>query len=291
MDVRRISCCIAVALAAGALIAGPASAQSRGQSRPHDRGGEAVRAPQGTAIPRVRSAPEAQNAPRQFSQVRPAAPQAQRPQLSRVAPDGRRAITPNVAIPRYGARDSAPRVAPSQRVMPTSRYAPSSPYAPPVRYLPSLRYVAPSARYGGVRYYGGSRYVVTPRYIARPLYRPSAPYYAFRPRLRLGFGIFIGYPVSFPSWYDPYVPGMYSAYRAGDAYGGVSFDIRPYDADVYVDGEYVGVVNEFSPLQPPLTLVAGVHHIDIEASGLEPLSFDITIVPRQVIPYQGSLSR
>jgi hypothetical protein len=50
-------------------------------------------------------------------------------------------------------------------------------------------------------------------------------------------------------------------------------------------------VNDFSPLQPPLTLVAGVHHIDIETSGLEPLSFDITIVPRQVIPYQGSLSR
>jgi hypothetical protein len=220
-----------------------------------------------------------------------APPQVQRPQFSRVSPDARSAIRPSGAIPRYSSRQSAPRVVPSQRVAPTSRYAPSPRYAAPEHYLPSLRYVAPSARYGGVRYYGGSRYVVTPRYTARPLYRPSAPYYAFRPRLRLGFGLFIGYPVSFPSWYDPYVPGMYSAYRAGDAYGGVSFDIRPYDADVYVDGEYVGTVNDFSPLQPPLTLVAGVHHIDIETSGLEPLSFDITIVPRQVIPYQGSLSR
>jgi hypothetical protein len=84
---------------------------------------------------------------------------------------------------------------------------------------------------------------------------------------------------------------MYSAYRPGVQYGGISFDIRPYDADVWVDGEYAGTVNDFSPLQPPLTLQAGRHRIDIESYGYEPLSFEITVVPRQIIPYQGSLSR
>ena len=74
-------------------------------------------------------------------------------------------------------------------------------------------------------------------------------------------------------------------------YGGLSLEIQPYDAAVYVDGDYVGVVNDFSPLQAPLTLPAGVHHIDIDANGFAPLSFDITVVPGQVIPYQGTLAQ
>lgn len=169
-----------------------------------------------------------------------------------------------------------------------SRYYAGPPRVAPPRYAPP-RYVAP--RYVPSPRYSTRRYVSPYRYSARPLYRPLSPYYAFRPRVRLGLGIYIGYPVSFPSWYDPYVPGAYSAYRPGAAYGGVSFDIRPYDAELFVDGEYVGRVNDFSPLEPPLTLTAGTHHIDVEAYGYAPLSFDITVVPRQVIPYQGTLGR
>ena len=30
------------------------------------------------------------------------------------------------------------------------------------------------------------------------------PYYAFRPRLSLGFGLWAGYPVAYPSYYYPY---------------------------------------------------------------------------------------
>ncbi len=149
------------------------------------------------------------------------------------------------------------------------------------------RYVAP--RYVTPRY-------VAPRYgssygYARPYYHVTSPYYAFRPRLRIGFGIYIGYPVAFPSWYDPYTPGVFPSYRPGVQYGGLSLDIQPYDAAVYVDGDYVGVVNDFSPLQAPLTLPAGVHHLDIDADGFAPLSFDITVVPGQVIPYQGTLAQ
>jgi hypothetical protein len=84
---------------------------------------------------------------------------------------------------------------------------------------------------------------------------------------------------------------VYSGYRVGLAYGGVSFDIQPYDAAIHVDGEYVGIADDFSSVRPPLTLPAGLHHIYIEAYGFAPLSFEITVVPRQVIPYQGSLSR
>jgi hypothetical protein len=97
--------------------------------------------------------------------------------------------------------------------------------------------------------------------------------------------------VAFPTWYDPYRPGVYAYYRPGVSYGGISFDIYPYDAALYVDGEYVGTAEDFSPYRAPLTLPAGLHRIDIDAYGYAPLSFEITVVPGQVIPYHGSLSR
>jgi hypothetical protein len=116
-----------------------------------------------------------------------------------------------------------------------------------------------------------------------------APYYAFRPRFSIGFGLFIGYPVAFPTWYAPYISASYGWYRPGISYGGVSFDIQPPDATISVDGSYVGEVGNFGPEGAPLTLPAGPHHIDIQVSGGAPLSFDITVVPGQVIPYRGTL--
>ena len=146
------------------------------------------------------------------------------------------------------------------------------------------RYYAGGRYYGGGRYWGGNSWNVAPA-------RYYRPYYAFRPHVRLGFGIFVGFPVAYPTWYNSYLPGAYGWYRPGIAYGGMSFDIQPYDADIYVDGEYVGIVRDFGPYTAPLTLPAGLHHIELAAPGYEPLSFDITIVPRQVIPYQGALPR
>jgi hypothetical protein len=160
----------------------------------------------------------------------------------------------------------------------------ASRYYSPRDYAP--RY---DSRLYSSRYRYGSPYRYTSRYGAvRPVYRP---YYSFRPRTRLSFGIYIGYPVAFPSWYSPSLPGVYANYRPGFAYGGVSFDIYPPDAAIYVDGEYVGIADDFSSVRPPLTLPAGRRHIYIDAYGFAPLSFEITVVPRQVIPYQGSLSR
>ena len=141
-----------------------------------------------------------------------------------------------------------------------------------------------------------SRGVAVPRSSVgvRRYYEPRAvyrPYYSFQPRFRLGLGFYSGYPVAFPTWYDPYVSGAYLGYRSGIAYGGISLDIDPADAAVYVDGEYFGIVDDFAPDQAPLTLPAGRHHIELVSRGLQPMAFDLTVVPRQVIPYQGSLSR
>jgi hypothetical protein len=128
-----------------------------------------------------------------------------------------------------------------------------------------------------------------PRHVIQ-IYRP---YYSFRPHFNLGFGFFLGYSVPYPSFYDPYAydpyyPGGY-AITPGVAYGGMSFDVQPYDAQIFVDGAYVGNAQDFGPEDAPLTLTAGRHRIEVRAPGYQVMSFDANVVPGQVLPYQGTL--
>jgi hypothetical protein len=122
------------------------------------------------------------------------------------------------------------------------------------------------------------------------VYRPYA--YTFRPRLRVGFGVFLGYPVAYPS-YDPYAyPPAYGYPSASGygAYGGISLEISPSNASVIVDGQYLGVVYDFYDPGRPLSLGVGRHHISVQAPGYRPLDFDVNIVPGQVLPYRGDLA-
>jgi hypothetical protein len=74
------------------------------------------------------------------------------------------------------------------------------------------------------------------------------------------------------------------------AYGGLSFEVTPADAEVHVDGALAGTVDEFSPTGQPLTLTPGVHTIEIRAPGHRTMIFDVTITAGQVIPYRGALT-
>jgi hypothetical protein len=156
---------------------------------------------------------------------------------------------------------------------------------------------------------GGRRWAVGPTHFVRP-------YYAFRPRASLGFGLWAGYPFAYPyGFYSPYyysypyVSSYGYAYPEVDAYppavsssveiqppaqtnmGGVSFELTPSDAELFVDGTLVGTVGQFTPTTQPLGLEAGHHQIEVRASGYQTLSFDVDIIAGQVIPYQGTLER
>jgi hypothetical protein len=187
----------------------------------------------------------------------------------------------------YVSRSQAPVTVPQSRgnvqgyAVPRPAYHDSRPvYVAPVRPVYAPRYV-----------------VVAPRPAWRPFtrvyYAPIhvvhyyQPYYVFQPRFTFAFGLTIGRPVAYPVWYDPYP--VYG-YAIGPRYGGISFDMQPADAAVFIDGGYVGVVDDFSPSDAPLTLRAGLHHVEIQARGCQPMDFDITVVPGQVIPYRGALS-
>jgi hypothetical protein len=130
-------------------------------------------------------------------------------------------------------------------------------------------------------------------YAPRTYYRP----YVFRPHLSIGFGIFSGYAVPYSySYSDPIPVYGYRAPRGpvmvgpgSPLYGGVALEIGPYDADVFVDGNYAGRVEDFDGTSQPLTLVAGTHRIEVQAPGYAPLVFDVIVQPGQVIPYRGDL--
>jgi hypothetical protein len=73
--------------------------------------------------------------------------------------------------------------------------------------------------------------------------------------------------------------------------GGLSFEITPAEAQLFIDGTLVGTVGQFTPTSQPLGLTAGRHHVEIRAQGYQTMSFDVDIVAGQVIPYQGTMQR
>jgi PEGA domain-containing protein len=243
------------------LLAAPAVAQERGHG--DRRSGET----QGRAVTRGESGRE------------------------RVGPrvESRREGAPAVVGPRrevVGPRAEARAVPASPRAVPRGEVIAPRVERPVVVAPRGVRpYVAPSY----VRPYYGSPYYGRPYYVVRP--------YAFRPRFRLGLGIFVGYPVAY-SYAYPYPVPVYG-YGAPPApvvvgptspyYGGVSLEFSPGGAAVYVDGSYAGVVDDFDGARQPLNLTAGTHRIEITAAGYEPMTFDVTVQPGQLIPYRGDL--
>jgi hypothetical protein len=73
--------------------------------------------------------------------------------------------------------------------------------------------------------------------------------------------------------------------------GGLSFEITPNTAQLFVDGTLVGTVGQFTPTSQPLGLTAARHHVEVRAPGYQTMSFDVDITAGQVIPYQGTMER
>jgi hypothetical protein len=291
-----------------ALLAEPALAGQRrrggddsGQGSGRDSGGQAV----GRAVPRgeaPRTQPPAAAAP----PARRQAPPAERPRA-----ESPRADAPRVQAPRAQPR-AIPRAEPQRSDRPADPIFSGSgsragggdrtpnnggvigravPRTEPYREFESRprgnRPIIVAPRYYNYR---------SGRYFSAP-YRGYRPYF-FRPRTRLHYySIYLGYPVHYSYVYSRpvYVYGYGSpAYPVTIGpgayyYGGVSLEIWPSHAEVFVDGSYAGLVEDFDGTRQPLTLMPGTHRIEIYAPGYEPLIFDVVVRPGEVVPYRGSL--
>jgi hypothetical protein len=174
--------------------------------------------------------------------------------------------------------------------------------------------------HGGFGHHGGFG---GPFVHVRPIRPFHGPFFAFRPRFNLGFGLFLGWPVDYPWGYFAPYPYPYGSFPYDDPYddaaaevgpdtydqsqqsatndnssaapdanrnvGGISLNITPGDATVWIDGQNAGSVSDYSPSSAPLTLAPGRHHVVVEKPGYQTMTFDADVTQGQVLPYQGTM--
>jgi hypothetical protein len=130
-----------------------------------------------------------------------------------------------------------------------------------------------------------SRTVIVPR-IIRPSIVTVVPYrpYVYRPSF--GIGVYYGAGGSYPYGYTP--RGYYDP-LPGHLYGGLRITGAPREAQVFADGYYVGIVNDFDGVFQHINLEAGTHHIEIEAPGIEPVAFDVLVQPGRTITFRADI--
>lgn len=125
-----------------------------------------------------------------------------------------------------------------------------------------------------------------------------------RPDVHLGIGALglgaggYAYPYGYGYGYNSYgnrYPGTYG-YGARN-YGGYARNLHarlrilgaPHDAQVYVDGYYAGIANDFDGILQHLELTPGPHQIEIRANGFAPVVFDVRAESGRTITYRAQM--
>lgn len=125
-------------------------------------------------------------------------------------------------------------------------------------------------------------------------YHPSYPWYY--PWYPYSFGLFYWDPLWWGSGYygGGYDPGYGYGYDSGGSdygTGSLKLKVKPNDAQVYVDGYFAGLVDDFDGMLQKLNLEVGPHHIEIRAPGYQTLTFDVQIQLDETTTYRGELMK
>lgn len=153
---------------------------------------------------------------------------------------------------------------------------------------------------GGGGYYHGGYY---PYY--RPYYRPYyySPYFYNGFYASFYFGLGFGYPYyAYPYYWGYGYPGGYYGYYGGYpccgypypgyAYGAWSsarLEVKPRDAQVFIDGYFVGVVDQFDGIFQRLDIPAGQHELSIYMPGYHTYTENTLFQPGQGYHYKTEL--
>ena len=168
----------------------------------------------------------------------------------------------------------------------------AAPRGGPSRAVGPSRVIAPR---------GGSRVIVGGP--LRSYYYPY--YYGFRPGFSIGLGFgypyyygYYGYPYygAYGYSYGGYYPAGYPAYGYGGyvvpryaAYGGIRIQGAPRRAEVYVDGAYAGIVDDYDGVFQRLDLEPGSHEIEIRWGGGRPMTYDVNVTPGQTVTIHANV--
>jgi hypothetical protein len=116
--------------------------------------------------------------------------------------------------------------------------------------------------------------------------------YAYGGALAYG-GYYDGYYGAYDPWYGwfpTYAPAGYGS-NGSDTTGALRLKVKPSDAGVYVDGFYVGIVDDFDGVFQRLRLDRGPHRVEIRAPQHAPLAVDVMIQEDFTITYRGELAQ
>jgi hypothetical protein len=175
-------------------------------------------------------------------------------------------------------RTAPPKSAPPPAAPQTRRPTPG----PPAKAVPRPPGTRPSTR-------------PAPRPPVRPLDGRTLtyPYYFY------DFDFFSRFPYGvYPYSYYPYPPYSYPVPPTGCVTvegaaeenaaepGVLRLDVPQEKAAVYIDGYYVGAVEDFNGEAERLTLRPGPHHLELRAVGFQTLTFDVNIQPGKTITYR-----
>jgi len=123
-------------------------------------------------------------------------------------------------------------------------------------------------------------------------------YFSYDPFLFGGYG-YNGYGYD-PYGYSGYGSGGYEGYAGSQGYGSgstyrdvgsVRLKVKPNNAQVYVDGYLVGVVDSFDGTFQRLSVEAGPHRVELKADGYEPVQFEVMVTPGETVTYKGEMHR
>jgi hypothetical protein len=73
------------------------------------------------------------------------------------------------------------------------------------------------------------------------------------------------------------------------AFGRLILDVEPATAQVFADGYYVGVPEDFSVARGGGLLEAGPHRLDVNAAGFESMTIDLRLTASQPVTVRGAL--
>jgi hypothetical protein len=110
-------------------------------------------------------------------------------------------------------------------------------------------------------------------YYGYPYYYPPYPYYGYPYGVPYG-----GYPYAGSNAY----PAGYG-YGAVGAYSGVRIQGAPPNAEVFADGNNVGIVDDFDSGSQRLELTPGAHSIEIHAPGMAAMVYDVNVQPGRTV--------
>jgi len=127
----------------------------------------------------------------------------------------------------------------------------------------------------------------------RRSFTPNIPFqrhHRARRGFQNGFGVPLGYAYGFP-YYGSDDYAAQEAVPESMPTGYLYLQLQPGSAEVFVDGLYMGTVDDFRRVIPGRALEAGPHRVEVSADGYETATFDVLVSPNETVTYRRDLAR